>query len=355
VIQPPFLPFVLGASLLGASLLDVAPQRQADPRPNLDGARAGAAEMPRLHSLLVSWRGALLLEYYGKLVRPTRPANVKSVSKSIISTLVGIAIDRGRIPSVTTPIAAYFTELTQDPDPRKRTITIEDLLTMRSGLESTSFGNYGSWVKSRNWVQYVLSRPIVSERGTTMEYSTGSTHLLSAILTKVSKTDTHQFAQEVIAKPLGLTLPRWPRDPQGIYFGGNEMLMTPRQMVTFGELYLRRGIANGRQIVPAAWVDTSCVPRGQSRFNPDQRYGYGWWTRQFAGHDSCFAWGFGGQYIFVFRDLDLVVVTTSTPDVSDERRDHRRQIFDLLEKSVIPHIEKPESKFIPSTPDTVPA
>jgi CubicO group peptidase (beta-lactamase class C family) len=209
---------------------------------------------------------------------------------------------------------------------------------MRSGLESTSFDNYGSWVKSRNWIDFVLSRPMIADRGETVEYSTGSTHVLSAILTKATRRDTHQFAQEVLATPLGFTLPRWPRDPQGIYFGGNEMLLTPRQMLALGALYLHEGRANGRQVVPAAWVETSCVPRGRSRFNPDQGYGYGWWTREFAGRRACFAWGFGGQYILVFRDLDLVVVTTSAVTVSDERRDHRRAIFDILERQIVPVI-----------------
>jgi len=95
---------------------------------------------------------------------------------------------------------------------------------------------------------------------------------------------------------------------------------------------------DGREIVPPDWVSSSCVSRGRSRFNPDQGYGYGWWIREFAGRDACFAWGFGGQYIFVFHDLDLVVVTTSRADVSDERRDHRQAIFDILEQHIIPVI-----------------
>jgi CubicO group peptidase (beta-lactamase class C family) len=168
-----------------------------------------------------------------------------------------------------------------------------------------------------------------------MEYSTGSSHLLSAILTKASKTSTWQFAQEVFAKPLGIALARWPQDPQGIYFGGNEMLLTPKQMVAIGEMYLRRGMANGRQVVPAAWVDTSCEPRTRSAFDGARQYGYGWWIQEFEGGNACFAWGYGGQYIMVFRDLDLVVVATSSTAVSDERRGHRRRLFDLIERQVL--------------------
>lgn len=324
---------VLGLWCLAAGPPRPRPQLS---RPAFDGALAAVREMPRLQSLIVSWRGDVVLEYHARGIRPTRPTNVKSVSKSIISALVGIAIEKRLIPSVDTPITTYFPELLKDPDPAKRRITVEDLLTMRAGLESTSFDGYGSWVRSRNWVQYVLARPLVSPPGSTVEYSTGNSHLLSAILTKAAKSTTHQFAQSALGTPLGMTVAPWPRDPQGIFFGGNEMVLTPAQMVTFGELYLHRGRIKDRQVVPAAWVESSCVPRGRSRFNPDQGYGYGWWTRSFAGREACFAWGFGGQYIFVFRELDLVVVTTSLATVSDDRRDHRRLIFDVLERHILP-------------------
>lgn len=307
-------------------------------QPDLSSVRTAAAALPQLHSLLVSYEGKLVFEHYAPNHSGARLANIKSASKSMISTLVGIAIERKLIRGVDERIARWFPELRNDPDKRKQTITVEDLLTMRSGLESTSGENYGPWVTSRNWVRYALAQPVVSEPGTSMEYSTGTSHLLSAILTKATKRSTHQFATEVLARPLGIPLARWPRDPQGIYFGGNEMLMTPRQMVTFGELWLNRGRARGRQIVPAGWVDTSCRPRTRSRWDADREYGYGWWIQHFDGHQACFAWGFGGQYIMVFRELDLVVVATSSTTVSEERRGHRRQLFNLLRTSVLPPV-----------------
>jgi CubicO group peptidase (beta-lactamase class C family) len=322
------LPLLLVCTVPGAAPRDL--QTLPD-----EALRAATAQLPRLQSLLVSRRGSLVFEHYAKGAGPARLANVKSVSKSIISTLVGIAIDRRILESVNQPIARFFPRLTQDRDPRKARITVEDLLTMRAGLESTSFDNYGVWVRSPNWITYALDRPLVSEPGAAMEYSTGNTHVLSAILTSATKQSTWAFLQERLGRPLGITFSRWRRDPQGIYFGGNDMLMTPRQMVTIGQLYLNRGRVGDRQIVPAAWVDASCTPRGRSRFNPDQTYGYGWWMRDFAGREGCFAWGYGGQYIMVFRDLDLVVVTTSSTAVSDERRDHRRQIFELVERHIL--------------------
>jgi CubicO group peptidase (beta-lactamase class C family) len=185
---------------------------------------------------------------------------------------------------------------------------------------------------------------MVSDPGTTMEYSTGTSHILSAILTKATKRSTHQFATDVLARPLGISLARWTRDPQGIYFGGNEMSMTPKQMIEYGELYLNRGRAGARQVVSASWVDTSCVPRTRSRFDRDRQYGYGWWIQDFNGHRACFAWGFGGQYIMVFRELDLVVVATSSTTVSDERRGYRRQLFDLLETHILPPLAAGSSR-----------
>ena len=292
-----------------------------------------AAGLPRLHSLLVSRGGELILERYFHGARAARPANIKSVSKSVLSALVGIAIGKGLLPGVQAPIAPFFPGLA-GADPQKQRITIEDLLTMRSGLESTSNRNYGAWVQSPDWVRFVLNRPLLYPPGVQMNYSTGNTHLLSAILTQASGSDTWKFAQDTLARPLGITLPAWPRDPQGIYFGGNEMLMTPRQMLTFGELYLHRGRANGRQVMPAAWVEASFVPRTRSPRN-DRPYGYGWWMDDLAGRRIYYAWGFGGQYIFVAPDLDLVVVTTSSVAMGEGRRGHRSALYDLVDRLVI--------------------
>ena len=114
------------------------------------------------------------------------------------------------------------------------------------------------------------------------------------------------------------------------------MQMTPQQMIAFGELYLNRGGVRGQQIVPSEWVEQSCVPRTRSRWDGSREYGYGWWIQDFDGHRACFAWGYGGQYIFVFRDLQLVVAVTSATTVSEERRGYRRRLFELLETHILP-------------------
>jgi CubicO group peptidase (beta-lactamase class C family) len=167
---------------------------------------------------------------------------------------------------------------------------------------------------------------LIDEPGSTVEYSTGSTHLLSAILTQASGESTWSFAQKNLAGPLGFELARWTRDPEGVYFGGNEMGLTPRQMLDFGLLYLRGGrTADGVQVVPESWVTATCAPRGRS-YRSGRRYGYGWWIRDLAGREVCYAWGYGGQFIFVIRDLDLVVVTTSSTD-PEERRGRNDRIY----------------------------
>jgi len=295
-------------------------------------ATAAARDLPRLRSLLVSVDGALVHEQYFGGTRAASPANIKSASKSVMSALVGIALQKGLVSDISQPIAPHFSvELGTGTDPRTRAITIEHLLTMQTGLESTSGRNYGAWVRSANWVRYALRRPMLADPGTAMEYSTGNSHVLSALLTRVTRQSTWQFAQESLARPLGFTLARWPQDPQGIYFGGNEMLMTPRQMIAFGELYLNDGRAGDRQLFPADWVKRSFVARGRSRWGSDREYGYGWWIRSLDGHPAYYAWGYGGQFVFVVPSARMVLVTTSDPNVSRERREHLEGIYALAE------------------------
>jgi CubicO group peptidase (beta-lactamase class C family) len=209
---------------------------------------------------------------------------------------------------------------------------------MQSGLETTSNRNYGAWVLSSNWVRHALSRPLVNAPGTVMTYSTGNTHLLSAILTKATGKSTWQFAQETLARPMGFTLAQWPRDPQGIYFGGNDMSMTPRQMLTFGQMYLDGGSVSGKQVVPEDWIEISLTARTVSRRESDRYYGYGWWVRELARHDTFYAWGYGGQFIFLVPKLDLVVVVTSSSEPGSERRSHLGAVYGIVEDVIIPTV-----------------
>lgn len=295
-------------------------------------------DLPRLRSLLISIDGELVTERYFNGARAAHAANLKSASKSILSALVGIAFDRGYLKSVHDSIGKFFPEhLARADDAKKKTITIEDLLTMRSGLEGTSNVNYGQWVQSGNWVRHVLTRPLVDEPGGRMIYSTGNSHLLSALLTKATKMSTFEFARRYLADPLGVLIPAWVRDPQGIYLGGNEMHWTPRGMLAFGELYLNGGRLGKKQLVSESWIHQSLKPRTRSRWS-GREYGYGWWIDSFGGHRTYYAWGHGGQFIFVVPTLKLVVATTSLASPGDGRREHQHSIYDLMERDIVPAV-----------------
>jgi CubicO group peptidase (beta-lactamase class C family) len=319
-----------------------AARARAAPGPvTLDGARldavyARADSLPRLRSLLVFHRDTLRRERYFRAARADQPANIKSASKSVISALVGIALARGHLRDVRQPLSELLPAETRGLDSAHAAITVEDLLTMRAGLQSTSFDQYGAFVSSRNWVRHALTRPVVAPRGEAgpMIYSTGSTHILSAVLTRATKQSTWAFGRRSL-EPLGIRLRSWTTDPQGVYFGGNEMRMTPREMLAFGRLYLNGGRApDGTQLLPRAWIDSSWVPRTTSGWSGNA-YGYGWWIREAHGHPVYFAWGYGGQFVFVVPSASMVVVATSDP--TPERRDgaHLDAIHGLMDDLLV--------------------
>jgi CubicO group peptidase (beta-lactamase class C family) len=294
-----------------------------------------AAELPRLYSLLVARHGAVVRDEYYQGRGPNSQANIKSASKSIISALVGIAIADGELEGVDQPIAPFFPEyIGANADSTLREVTIGNLLSMQAGLEPTSFGNYGAWVTSSNWVRYALRQPFDDEPGGRMLYSTGNTHVLSAILTRATGQSTFAYAREKLMRPLGIELAPWTRDPQGVYFGGNEMHLRPRDLFRLGEVYRNGGRHDGRQIVPEDWIRASRVRRTSSPFN-GHGYGLGWWMRRSGDYDVYFAWGYGGQYVFIVPALELTVVTTSDA-VSPREGDHNRSLHRLVDDFFIP-------------------
>ena len=328
----------IGAAAPGGPVVDAGARAPVETVPALEPALARVAELPRMRSILVSVDGELLVEQYFHGAAPHRAANLKSASKSIISVLVGIALDQGHLDGIDTTVDRFFPEYLDDP--AKARITVEDLLTMRSGLETTSNRNYGRWVQSGNWVRHVLSRPLVSKPGSRMIYSTGNTHVLSALITRASGMDTHRFARRYLGDPMGISVPRWTTDPQGIYFGGNEMSMTPRDMLAIGEMYLNCGRVGTRQIVSEEWVHTSIMPHATRTRRPDRAYGYGWWVRDLYGYDAFYAWGYGGQFIYVVPGLRLVTVMTSSPNPGADLRAHRRSLYRLMEEEIVPTVAR---------------
>jgi CubicO group peptidase (beta-lactamase class C family) len=312
---------------LAAQTIDPARMKEVVTRAN---------ELENLRTLIVSHQGKVIAEQGFKGARTDRPTNIKSASKTIVSALVGIAIEKKVFRNVDQPVAELLgPNIPQDADERVRRITVDHLLSMRAGLERTSGRNYGAWVSSPNWVRYILSRSFVDEPGGRMLYSTGSTHLLSAALTRASKRSTLELARDWLGEPLEINIAPWTRDPQGIYLGGNEMALSPRALLRFGEMYRQGGKIDGKRVLPESWVTESWKPKTASPFTGD-RYGYGWYIREMRGQTVYYAWGFGGQMIYVAPSLSMTVVMTSDPTEPSREDDHIGQLHTLVADSIIP-------------------
>ena len=162
---------------------------------------------------------------------------------------------------------------------------------------------------------------------------------MSAVLTRASGRSTHALAQDWLAKPLGISIPHWPRDPQGIYFGGNDMLMSPRALVRFGELYRLDGVIGGRRILPEGWVRESWQPRTRSPWSGNP-YGYGWFSQQAGRYAVHFAWGYGGQMLYIVPELGLTVVMISDPTPHPRADSHVPDLHRLLGEGIIPAAER---------------
>ncbi|WP_456269881.1 beta-lactamase family protein [Kushneria sp. AK178] len=273
-----------------------------------------AGDLPRTHTLMVAINGETVIDRGYRGHRTDQTANIKSLSKTLMSALVGAAIERGVIQGVDQPIVELLAsdQIPADADPRISTITVGQLLSMQAGLERTSGQHYGAWVASNNWVRYALSRPFVDAPGGRMLYSTGNTHLLSAALTHATGRSTLTLMRDWLGAPLGISIPPWTRDPQGIYFGGNEMGLTPQALVAFGEMYRLNGRYDGRQVLPADWIATSWQPRTRSFYN-GSNYGYGWFSDKIEGEPVYYGWGYGGQVLFVVPGREMTIVLTSDP------------------------------------------
>jgi len=305
-----------------------------------DSAFAPAATLARgldqLHALLISQDGALAVAQTFRGPGLDTPVNVKSVSKTLVSALCGIALERGEIPSVDAPVAPYLGRvIPRRGDDRLRQISFRHLLTMQSGLTPFAGSTYGGWVAGDHWIYDALSAPMVADPGTERLYSTANTHILGTALANAADTDLHRLAQERLGDPLDLALPPWTRDPQGNYLGGNDMRVSPRGMLRFGQAYLHGGQLDGTRIVPKTWVDASWRPTAPADI-PGHAYGYGWFLWTVDGVQVRYARGYGGQMIYVVPDRRLVVVMTSDISRPATMAGHLGRLHALVEGVILP-------------------
>lgn len=320
---------------LGSFLLALSVSLPVDAS-SVEEAVEALGELERSHNLVLAVNGEVVVERHFRGPGIREPANTKSLAKTFIAALVGAAIEQAVIEGVDQPVVELLGDRVPEQAPEGvETITVGHLLAMQSGLERTSGSNYGAWVASEDWVADALTRPFVDEPGGRMLYSTGNSHILSGALTEATGRSTLALAREWLGAPLDIRIPAWETDPQGVYFGGNNMLLTPHALLRLGELYRKDGLIDGQRVLPQGWVEQSWTPRGQSQYH-DGHYGYGWFITELDGEKSYFGWGYGGQFLYVIPGLDLTLVLTSDPTPPAERSRHLRQVHALVAEKLLP-------------------
>jgi CubicO group peptidase (beta-lactamase class C family) len=292
-----------------------------------------------LHSILISRNNYLVCEEYFAGHNEQMKHEIWSCTKSITSTLVGIAIDQGYFSIDDAVIDLFPTMNFVNPSPQKERLTVEHLLTMTTGLEWDGDDEYVTLYGQHDWVQYVLDKPMMAEPGTVFNYHTGGSHVLSAIIQSTTNMTTFDFAKEYLFGPLGIDSISWAPNPDGITKGGEGIFMRPRDMAKYGLLYLQNGSWEGKQIVPAEWVEKSTS--AQFVLDSSVSYGYQWWNMPSIEVNNQTisiihaARGYLQQAIFVIPEKNMVVVMTA--NIADRSRDWT---YDILSDFIIPAITK---------------
>jgi CubicO group peptidase (beta-lactamase class C family) len=261
-------------------------------------------------SLVVLRRGGLAFERYFHGANRRSSNNVHSASKSILGAAIGIALHEGHLRSLDQPLADFLPGARAD-------IRLRHLLTMSAGIDWKEDETEYEIEKTPHWVDSILSLPFPDRPGEKWNYSTGLTHLLSAVIAKATAQSLAAYVRSRLFTPIGIKDERWGKDPHGVSSGGYNVYLTARELAKFGQLFLQRGEWNGRQVVPSAWVDESF----RHHISPRKGSGYGllWWQRRIGGHDVKFAWGYGGQLVYVVPSLEMVVVFTTNTSGSDPK------------------------------------
>lgn len=275
-----------------------------------------------LTSVLVVRNDELVFERYLNGAGRSTSSNIHSASKTLLGAALAVAVREGFLPSLDTPVSDVLPEYFVDAPAGKKAITIRHLMTMSSGLAWTDDETEYRLETTNDWVKAVLDQRLVATPGTTFNYSSGNTHVLSAVLQRASGMSTCQFVHQYLLTPMNVTAEHWGRDPQGISSGGYNVYLTPREMAKIGLLLLHGGTWKGRQLVPSSFIAEARQPR----FVVDSAYSYGelLWLRTISGHQVSFAWGWGGQFIYVIPDHDVVLVATENTN-----DDHDNQEVDL--------------------------
>lgn len=280
---------------------------------------SAASLVPGLTSLLVVRHSRLVGEWYASGGRSDSLYAARSVTKSVMSLLVGIAIHQGRLGGTDTPLSAYWRPTLPSLTAAKGAITIHDLLTMTSGFQWDEDGNvaqYNDWVSAPDEIAYLVDRPLVCAPGKCWNYNSAAVHLLSLILSDAIPAGVAAFADSTLFTPLGFHPVMWEIFPDGLPNGGAGLYLRPRDMAKIGALVLQQGVSGNTAVVPATWIREATQRQLKTvdglRSTGLLDYGELWWVGHAGGHPVVVAWGYGGQYIWIVPDLDLVIVATAT-------------------------------------------
>lgn len=247
---------------------------------------------------------------------------VQSVTKSVTSTLIGIAIRRGEINGVDVPVIDFLDGYeVANLDERKRSMTLEDILTMRTGIEwdedslpyTDPENSCAGMEGSDDWIQFVVERPMSHQPGQVFTYNSGASHLLSLIIKVSTGKYVDEYAQEHLFGPLGISEYFWKKTPKGFPDTEGGLYLTPRDLAKIGYLYAMDGIWDGVRILPEGWVQASVERSVGDTGWDDKGYGYQWWLIPWGSEHTSYAYtciGYGGQYLFVVPEHDLIAVFT---------------------------------------------
>ncbi len=298
-----------------------------------------------IHSLLIVKDGKLVLEEYFDGYEMEEPHIVRSVSKSFLSVLVGFALVDGSIKSLDDSIHSYIPDLlTDESNTKLKKITIRNLLEMKAGIKR-DHEFYMEVVNSSNWINTILEEDLVCDPGAEYHYSTASTHLLAVVLSRAIDGDLEEYLYEKLLDPMNIEIAEWEKDPQGNYFGGNNMHFVPRDLALFGQVVLDNGSLNGEQIISAEWLEKSFVnSRNEKNLTWGELnnigYGYLWWLGELGGYNVRMAIGHGGQFIIIFPEFRLVIVTTSEAYIYWDKADQQeRGVLKLVHDFIIPALK----------------
>ena len=298
-----------------------------------------------MRSLVVVRGGRLVYErYFGGTDHETL-ADVRSVTKSVVATLVGIALERGEIDSLDRPIGHFLDFDDFDVSAAHAEITVRHLLEMTGGFEWSENGatGYTDWIFADDHVGYLLARPVTDAPGTTFSYNSAAVHLLGVVLEGATGRSLPEYADRVLFGPLGIADRAWEPLTSGFVNGGSGLDLRPRDLARIGQLLQQEGWSGDDRIVPPAWVSEMTAPRwptfGEAGPIDDVSYGLLWWVD--LDRNAYLAWGYGGQFVYVAPELELVVVvTTEWRGVSTDigSRELQYRALRLIVEHVVPAI-----------------